>query len=1842
MTRQYYIGGSLPLDHATYIHRQADQDLYAGLKAGEFCYVLNSRQMGKSSLRVRTMIRLQAEGVACVAIQMTDLIEEDMTAEQWYAGVINSIVMDLGLNSNDFDDADWWESHNRLSSVNRFSKFIEEVLLERLTQPIIIFIDEIDRIRSLPFSLNGFFAVIRECYNKRVDCPAYQRLTFALIGVATPSDLIQDKRSTPFNIGRAIELTGFQLNEAQPLEAGLAATADQPQAVLREILTWSGGQPFLTQKLCRLVQAAVESGGLLSRIPSGQEADWIENLVTNRIITNWESHDEPEHLRTIRDRILRNEQQAGRLLGLYQQILQSNGITADDNDDQMELRLSGLVVKQQGNLQVYNQVYRSVFNEIWVENAFSTIRPYANRIQAWLESNQEADEYLLQGAQLETALEWSESRSLSKQDYRYLVESQKLGRRRELTQLRTELNQTNQQLIERNQALAHINQELHTAQRQLNRVQRFTQWITGLGLGLVGLLAIGIGWATREASVQRDAANRAIAKVEQAQGELKETELEKDALEAGQQALQKQNQRLIDKSSILERNNTNLEHQNQQIVQEVAQAEKAQQTAQQQASAAQQLLNQTRSQINHVQQELIAAQIKQGEAEELARVAQEEAERGQARVERLRRNLDDLFPISAAVATFAQGNVDEAFMQLSQTLEANPDNSFALIARGVIYLQDGDSELALQDFDRAINLQPESATAHFERGNALMALEPPQVESAIDSYDQAIALKDDYYQAWTNLGNAQLSQGNLIDAVNSYNMSLQLGSDQAVNNLRATLDRLLESSSSDSSQSITLVSASTLGTEQQESLRTVVINSSAPSEVALDSREAETVIAAGRLLLQQDPQDAGALYYLGFSLLIQNEHSDALKYLDDALRFQPDFLEAYITRANVYYNLGNFEAARIDYQRALQIQLQSLDENDPAVATSLNNLASLYQTQGNYAQAEPLLQRALAIQEQALGENHPDVAQSLNNLGLLYQAQGNYAQAEPLLQRSLAIGNQGLGENHPFVATSLNNLASLYQTQGNYAQAEPLLQRSIAIREQTLGANHPDVAQSLNNLAVLYREQGNYTQAEPLLQRSIAIYEQALGANHPYVAQSLNNLAVLYREQGNYTQAEPLLQRSLVIQEQSLGANHPYVAQSLNNLAVLYREQGNYAQAEPLLQRSLVIQEQVLGTNHPDVAQSLNNLGLLYQAQGNYTQAEPLYQRALAIQEQALGANHPDVAQSLNNRASLYQDQGNYVQAEPLYQRALAIQEQVLGTNHPDVAQSLNNLAVISWARDNLASTLSFLQRSLALEEVNLNLNLINGSESYKQNFLAKFASTTDTVISLHLQSLPNDPTAAQLALTTVLQRKGRLLDLFTNSQQILREQLNPDSQALLDALNAKRTQLSTLVFNRPDSLPLDQYRTQAAALESAIQSLENQLSRRSSQFQPLNQAIDLQTIQALLPPQATLVELVRYRVFDPKVTSNNRFGEARYAAYLLQADGRIDGIDLGSVAEIDLLIQDLQQVLRNPGFTVEEVKEAAQALDARTMAPIRARLGNTNHLLISSDGAFNLVPFEALVDETGRYLVESYTLTYLTSGRDLLRLQAQATIAPQTNPILLANPIFERPGNSGVVQVPTRSTNLWEALWPPLLGTAEEADAIAAQFSQTLRLPLSQILNLQGQAATEAALKQVNRPRILHIATHGFFESSNVQDVVLTNNPLLRSGLVLSGVNVGQSGTGEDGIVSALEVSSLNLLGTQLVVLTAYETGLGDLSRGEGVYGLRRALVVAGSQSQLISLWRVQDDPTQDLMVDYYQNLLSGMGRSEALRQVQLAMLSNGATAHPYYWAAFINSGDWRPLNRN
>ncbi|MBR8828045.1 MAG: AAA-like domain-containing protein [Gomphosphaeria aponina SAG 52.96 = DSM 107014] len=459
----YQIGGTLKLDDPCYVKRQADSQLYKSLLAGKFCYVLNSRQMGKSSLRIRTTEKLKKEGVACADIDLQE-IGANVTQAEWYGSIIDTLINRFRLEEK-FDLETWWDANSPMSPVWLLSKFIGEVLLECIRQPLVIFIDEIDYVLSLSFSVDDFFGLIRYFYNKRADNAAYDRLAFALFGVATPGDLIKDTGRTPFNIGTAIELNGFEFEEALILAEGFKGKIENPEQVLKEILFWTGGQPFLTQKLCKLCLVELESKNYIN----------VSKLVESKIIDNWEAQDEPMHLRTIRDRLLRNEKTAGRILGIYQQILTNfnssfKNVTADSSDEQKKLRLSGLVVKKNGSLLVYNPIYAAVFNQDWINKKLDKLRPYSEAIKAWLDANYDSS-WLLRGKALEEALAWKTGKSLSVDDDQFLTASQELEKREVERDLAAQ-KQANQILAE---AKLRADEEIRAAKEQLAKLDRETK-----------------------------------------------------------------------------------------------------------------------------------------------------------------------------------------------------------------------------------------------------------------------------------------------------------------------------------------------------------------------------------------------------------------------------------------------------------------------------------------------------------------------------------------------------------------------------------------------------------------------------------------------------------------------------------------------------------------------------------------------------------------------------------------------------------------------------------------------------------------------------------------------------------------------------------------------------------------------------------------------------------------------------------------------------------------------------------------------------------------------------------------------------------------------------------------------------------------------------------------------------------------------------------------------------------------------------------------------------------------------------------------------------------------------
>lgn len=956
------------------------------------------------------------------------------------------------------------------------------------------------------------------------------------------------------------------------------------------------------------------------------------------------------------------------------------------------------------------------------------------------------------------------------------------------------------------------------------------------------------------------------------------------------------------------------------------------------------------------------------------------------------------------------------------------------------------------------------------------------------------------------------------------------------------------------------------------------------------------------------------------------------------------------------FGQGKFAEAVPPAVRALDICKRILGEAHPRCAEKLNVVARLLEEMGDYAKALPLYQETLAIRKKVLGEAHPEYADSLNNLAGLYESMGDYSRALPLYRQALAIRKKVLGEAHPDYATSLNNLAALYTSTGDYAQALPLFRQALAIRKKVFGETHPDYATSLNNLAHLYESMGDYDQALPLFQQALAIRKKAIGEAHPEYADSLNNLAHLHNSKGDYAQALPLYQEALAIRRKALGEAHPDYAASLNNLAYLHNAMGDHAKALPLYRQATSVWKKALGETHPSYAASLNNLAGLYESMGDNSQALPLYQQALAIRRKALGEAHPAYANSLNNLAYLYVAMGDYSRALPLFRQALTIRKQALGEAHPEYAASLTSLAFVRGILNDKAESLSlFLQGQSVVSKSIENVFAI-GTEQQKLRFVEQQNWGYHATLSLIRLRFADDPQALRAGLDLVLSRKGIVFDAQARQAEAIAKSLDPATRKLWDELAGQRAMLAKLLQNKPDRMSAGDYQHLITGLQGKITGLEGQLAGKSALVaQELRQRqITSREVAGRLGKDAILAEFVRARDYD---WGRGRWSDKyRYVAFILHPDGKILLRDLGDAEQLEQAVQAALKPISRVGSDSASQQSATRALYDALWRPIAAAVGNAQRVILSPDGLLNLVPFAALQNKDGRYLVETRQIAYVTSGRDLAR--SDLGIKPESELYLAADPQFDlttklasqaEPQSRGTV----RSAN-FEMRFSPLPGTAQEARQIPGYLSGKKAI-------LTGAQATEESVLSARRPRVMHLATHGFFLADQVPGAVGTRgaealggspaadqapalpkgyeNPLVRSGLAFAGANYAAKAQGErDGLLTALEVSGMDLHGTDLVTLSACETGKGEVRSGEGVFGLRRAFALAGASHLMMSLWPVSDAVTARQMQVFYESYGRRSTPAAALRLAQLATIaelrSKKGTAEPALWAPFIVQG--------
>lgn len=837
-----------------------------------------------------------------------------------------------------------------------------------------------------------------------------------------------------------------------------------------------------------------------------------------------------------------------------------------------------------------------------------------------------------------------------------------------------------------------------------------------------------------------------------------------------------------------------------------------------------------------------------------------------------------------------------------------------------------------------------------------------------------------------------------------------------------------------------------------------------------------------------------------------------------------------------------------------------------------------------------------------------------------------------------------------------------------YGEAETYYKKSLENTERSLGPEDRHVANTLHSLASLYRQQARYYDAEQAIKRATRIYMSEFGPDDPNVAKSRVSLASIKRAQGKFTQAEELLKNALPIMETSYGQESQQVAILLNNLANLLSEMGRLSEAEPVAKRAISIWEKVLGPEHPYLATSLDGLAVLYFQLNRFDDAEPLYRRSLAITEKKLGPGHPSVSRTLGNLATLLLCQNKAGEAEPLYQRALSVGQEALTSFHPELAELQRclgilqadngdySLAVESY-RDMLDLRLDFAERIFS-----------HSAEAQKLKWVSLNPLLVPDILSLALVDTLGQ--AKNLALEMVLKGKAVIIDA------VMAEKRATYCSYIDFGADVKRhlelcTAIANLTLSDRGDIPLSIYRDSLTALYGFLDSLETELSRRCAEFRDdlILRKFNITDVANALSSDAILCEFVRFTPPQQKMTDYLRLktGPPRYLALTLEPNGVTGIFDLGPVSIIDSLVEVARDKIYHSGATIYSADAASSEqrlagvtadLYSKLLSPLSTQLEKHHTIFISPDGQLNLLPFEILTLPDGSYLIENYRVSYLSSGRDILKMGKSERIHKQV--VAVAAPDYDMSASPGSVALEYTHNNLGMPVESSRsrLGNLDcisggfaklrfgryEALAVLEEFS---KVGDQDLLFLTGTEASEETLKKRTvPPDVLHIVTHGFFCQLNPEAPSSSfDNPLLRCGLALAGANrtLGlaphDSTAAEDGILTALEVSGLNLIDTRLVTLSACESGLGKVTNGEGMFGLRRAFQHAGARTILTSLWQVSDNVSSELMTGFYKKWLNGGSALDALRESSLELLFQSRRehghGHPIMWGGFVLTGN-------
>ncbi len=968
--------------------------------------------------------------------------------------------------------------------------------------------------------------------------------------------------------------------------------------------------------------------------------------------------------------------------------------------------------------------------------------------------------------------------------------------------------------------------------------------------------------------------------------------------------------------------------------------------------------------------------------------------------------------------------------------------------------------------------------------------------------------------------------------------------------------------------------------------------------------------------------------------------------------------------------LKDHAAAEKSYQKNLQIIRKALGETNSSYALQLFNLGGMYQTTNRFAEAETNFKEALRLRKLLYEKDKlPQYASSLRGLAAFYSQQARPAEAEPLFLECLEVLAATGRKDGPEYAQTLTGLAIMQESQGRFPEARQLHDQILGILAKLpQGKERPDYALQLSFAANSYFHLGQYLQAEQMLNESAQLLAKKVGKDNLLLTNPLFRQVEVYRTLGRYREAQRVGEELCQLIEKRSGRENVEYARALNYLATVHIVKTNFKEADSLLQASLAIYERTLGKNHPNYAVAQGNLALVYQKTDRFAEAEGLYQALLPVKAKARGENSADYLVSLNNLATMYLNQGKMELAESTMIRVRDGMAKGLGQSHPSYLGALNNLAYLYKTKGDFAQAETMFAEVMERAITLFRRQSLSFSEQEKGEFRQSldmyFSNFNSLVLAASLSGKPQD--AATLArlhaqlYDNVLFSKSLLLNNSYKMRAEIANGKNVGLKKLHEEWLLKRSQLARAYSQGtgPADAAQSPTRPDPAALELEANELEKQLFAQANTDPTVYHWPD---VQKQLKRGEAAVEIVRAKIW--KDTQARQY-DTTYFALVLTSDQKPQWVSLGAGRWLERasfrayqlsLSEKRQPRAKSSGRPRPQPDEPGSIFDSlydRYWKPIANKLPGIKKVYFSPDGVYHQLNLLTLWNPaTGRYLAdEGIDIHLLTSTRDLAE-PALASGATKGNlAVLIGRPQYNLSATdllAQVQQVPPgnriRTMTQGEAISQFLRGRVADLPATEVEISQTaaaLKARKWKVESYLGAAALEEVVKNVSSPRVLHIATHGYYLPPPSQGHNSQDDPLLYSGLLLAGVSGFEQATQkpdtEDGVLTAYEAQGLRLTNTELVVLSACQTGLGKIEDGEGVYGLQRAFRVAGASNIMMSLWRVADQETQALMTHFYTEWLKGGSqpndKHRAFRAAQAKLRKQ--RPEPFYWGCFVMVG--------